>query len=102
MLTTTAKRSDFNAATRHKTLKNIFCLSFDLFRCFFSSSCTNFRVFGVTEQTDNVSVFDLISIISSSSSDDSADWITNNIAPRVNKQMCIKKAVQQMMNSNFG
>jgi len=39
-------------------------------------------------------------IISSSSSDNGADSIPSNITPRVNKQMCIEKAVQQTMNSN--
>jgi len=38
---------------------------------------------------------------SSSSFDNGADSIPSNIAPRVNKQMCIEKAVQQTMNSNF-
>jgi len=38
---------------------------------------------------------------SSSSSDNGADSIPSNIAPGVNKQMCIEKAVQQKMNSNF-
>jgi len=37
----------------------------------------------------------------SSSSDNGADSIPSNIAPGVNKQMCIEKAVQQTMNSNF-
>jgi len=40
---------------------------------------------------------------SSPSSHNGADWsIPSNIAPRVNKQVCIEKAVQQTMNSNFG
>jgi len=39
---------------------------------------------------------------SSSSSDNSADSIPSNIAPRVNKQTRIEKAVQQTMNINFG
>jgi len=39
-------------------------------------------------------------IISSSSSDNGAGSIPSNITPRVNKQMCIEKAVQQTMNSN--
>jgi len=30
-----------------------------------------------------------------------ADSIPSNIAPRLNKQMCIEKAVQQTMNRNF-
>ena len=37
-----------------------------------------------------------------SSSDNGADSISSNIAPRVNKQMCTEKAVQRTMNSNFG
>jgi len=36
-----------------------------------------------------------------SSSDNGADSIPSNIAPRVNKQMCIEKTMQQTMNSNF-
>jgi len=40
---------------------------------------------------------------SSPSSHNGADWsIPSNIAPRVNKQVCIEKAVQQKMNNNFG
>ena len=39
---------------------------------------------------------------SSSSSDNGADSIPSNIAPRVNKQVCVEKAVQQTMKSNFG
>jgi len=38
---------------------------------------------------------------SPSSSDNGADLIPSNIAPRVNKQMCSEKAVQQTMNSNL-
>jgi len=39
---------------------------------------------------------------SSLSSDNSGDSIPSIIAPLVNKQMCINKAVQQTVNSNFG
>ena len=38
---------------------------------------------------------------SSPSSDNGADSISSNIAPRVNKHKCIEKAVQQTMKSNF-
>jgi len=38
---------------------------------------------------------------SSSSSDNGTDSIPSNIAPRVNKQMCSEKAVQQTMNRNL-
>jgi len=43
----------------------------------------------------------LFCLCSSSSSDNGADSIPSNIAPRVNKQMCSEKAVQQTINSDL-
>jgi len=39
--------------------------------------------------------------ISSASSDNGAVSNSTSIAPRVNKQMCIEKAMQQKINSHF-
>ena len=65
--------------------------------CAFTSST---RFLGYTQVCQPNSISSSPS--SSSSSDNGDDLIPSNIAPRVNKQMCIEKAVQQTMNSNFG